>query len=61
MKRKINRKMSLHKETLGNLDDANLSGVAGGVLTANTNPCSNCTVCTSCIPTCTTVPCSNNC
>jgi hypothetical protein len=50
VKRKIEKKLSLSKETLRSLDETSLTGVAGGV--TGTNPCSVCSACTSCFDTC---------
>ena len=50
MKRKIEKKLSLSRETLRSLDETSLTGVVGGI--TQTNPCSVCAACTSATPTC---------
>jgi hypothetical protein len=49
--KKVRGKMSLSKETLGNLSDASLKNAAGGH-THGTNVCTECTACASCVQTC---------
>lgn len=51
MKRKLSKKLSLNKETVRHLEEANITGVVGGTLLTRTW-CSECTVCTTCFNTC---------
>jgi hypothetical protein len=63
--KKINKRLSLSKETLRNLSERELTGVAGGATTTCSGTTSSCTYdsCNTCECTspCTTWGCSDGC